>query len=132
MKEVDGVISTLAEVKHDTDISAGFDAGSNDGVIEKLSGDYLAAGKSEEQTSGFDGFDSKGVEPFVCLYSIVAFAHAFGKGGWVNDDDVEDIFVLSEVFQHIGRNALVIVALVEDSVVLGEGNCLGRNIHGYY
>ena len=48
VKEVDGMISALAEVKHDPDISAGFNTGSNDGVIEKLGGDHLAAGECKE------------------------------------------------------------------------------------
>ncbi len=132
VEEVDRVIGALAEVEHDTDISAGFDACGYDSVVEELGGDYLTARESEEQASRFDGFDGEGIEPFVCLYSIVAFAHAFGKGGRINDDNIVNILVLTEVFEDIGSDALVVLTLVELGIVLGEGNGFGRNIHGYY
>ena len=133
MIDADGVVHGVGQLPDDAHLAVGIGGGGEAHGLEIVDGDGLATAERHEQSAGPDGFHSTLVDAAIAFKPLLKAAMVFGKGGWVEDDEVEGSGGV-EVFQHVGHHTLVAVgrAEVELHIAVAEGDGFFRYVHSLH
>ena len=128
------MIGGLGELMQDADVATRLCSGGEDGQSEVVTTDHLRAGEGEEDASGPNLLESRGVEFAIPLEGVAEHVAMLGEGRRIEDDKVVIVSGTSEVVKGVfGKGAVtVVVGKVEGDVALGQVDGFRGAIDGVY
>ena len=102
------MVCRLRELMQDADIPLALKGCCGDGICKKPFVHHLAAGEGKKYATGFYFSKCFCIESLVGLHRIVSCIEAFGKGWRIQYNEVKILTNLSNVFDYIRNDGLVL------------------------
>ena len=131
------MIGRLGQGFDKLNISSGIYGRTEQHFLEQVSADEAGAGEGCQQAAGFKEAHGEPIKVFVASGGSFDVALAMGKFGWVEDDDIETLVVISvvtEQFKGIGHNVFILrpFMAVKNDVFLSLNEDIGRTVNTRY
>ena len=134
MINIHRMVGRLRQLVQDAHATSGHGGSRKDSCAEIFLADSLRTGESEQDASRFDFLESFHIQFAIALQGIAQGIPVFGKGGWVEDNQVILVAHTVQIFKGIlGKGSVTAITReIQLYILIGKVNRFGGTVYRMY